>query len=563
LERAGRHRLLTRAEEIRLAKRVARGDQSARDSLVLANLRLVVALAKRYWLPPGSSLAFMDLVQEGTLGLIRAAELFDWRMDAKFSTYAAFWIRQSIGRALALNGVIRVPLAVHRQIRAIARAEQDLKARLGREATDEEIAQAAGIPQLDIAAIRIRTSVLRLDEPLETGGTFADLLTGESDASAVVERELTARALRERVSELPDRLREIVILHYGLAGDPPMSLAQIGRRLGLSRERVRQLEGRALSDLLRRSRSRHFPSRIVDKLRAFDPLAWLATLKAGLLGAAAPAVTTCLVATATVPSFYGLDGPVAPTLSREAEQAFSAGHSDGVPRKPSVSRPSAVAAVGQPAQPAKPPSGSTAREAGTGDAQPSDATTGVAQPVSATAQQAEAVPQASESPTPSTPQGQLPEPQQPGNPESESGRPIESAAQGRPASAPPPTEPVPESQDIGSPDPGSPETSQQSAEPPPLAGATGAERTDPSAHADLPIAPAEENGPPPDAGSPAEPAQGNAPPPDAGPPSNPGQGNGPPPHAGPPAETGQGNGPPPHAGPPANPKQGNGPPATR
>jgi RNA polymerase primary sigma factor len=260
LEEAGRHRLLTRSEEVRLARRITAGDRRARDELVLANLRLVVALAKRYWLPPGSPLSLMDLVQEGTLGLIRAAELFDWRVGTRFSTYASFWIRQAVGRALAANGVIRVPVAVHRQMRAIARAEHQLKARLGREPTDEEVAAAVPISPLELAAIRIRTSVLSLDTGTEEGGTLADIVVSPTELSSEVERELTARALRGHVSELPERLREIVILHYGLAGDPPMSLARIGRRLGLSRERVRQLERRALTELLSRTRPR--PPRI-------------------------------------------------------------------------------------------------------------------------------------------------------------------------------------------------------------------------------------------------------------------------------------------------------------
>jgi RNA polymerase primary sigma factor len=296
LDEAGRHRLLSRVEERRLAEQIERGDRSARDKLVLANLRLVVALAKRYRIPDGSALAFTDLVQEGTLGLIRAAELFDWRANTRFSTYATFWIRQSIGRALALSGMIRLPRTVHQEIRAIARTERELRDRLGREPTEDEIARQVPISPDKLAEHRMRTRVLRLDAPLDGGATLADLVIGDTDPSAEAEREIAAGTIRQHVAQLPENQRDIIILHYGLAGDRPLSLAKIGRRIGLSRERVRQLESNALTELRRRSRT-GTPSR----LRTFEPFTWLATLKACLMGTAASAVTSgVIVATATV-----------------------------------------------------------------------------------------------------------------------------------------------------------------------------------------------------------------------------------------------------------------------
>jgi RNA polymerase primary sigma factor len=323
LEEAGRHRLLTRAEEIQLARRIEGGDRSARDRLVLANLRLVVSLARRYWLPPGSSLTRIDLVHEGVVGLIRAAELFDWRAGARFSTYASFWIRQAIARALALNGVIRLPQGVQRQIWQIGTAERELRARLGREPTDEEVARELSLSIGELTETRRRTAVLSLDEPHEAGATLADAVPSDRDAELEVERNITERALREHVASLPERLRDILILHYGLAGDAPLSLAKIGTQFGLSRERVRQLKTQALTELRHRARHEQPTRSVANRLRALDPLSWLAAMKVALLGSTASTVTTgVLVASATVAPGT-TDLPALPGLAPKATAALS------------------------------------------------------------------------------------------------------------------------------------------------------------------------------------------------------------------------------------------------
>jgi RNA polymerase primary sigma factor len=501
LDEAGRHRLLTRAEEVRLARRIEAGDRHARDRLVLTNLRLVMVFAKRYRLPPGSSLTLMDLVQEGTLGLIRAAELFDWRQDTRFSTYASFWIRQSIARALALNGAIRVPAAVQRQIRAIALAEHELKGRLGREPTDEEVAAAVPIPRHELAAIRIRTVVLSLDHPAEEGGTLGDLVASPTDASADVERELTVRALRGHVSQLPQRLREIVILHYGLAGEPPISLAEIGRRLGLSRERVRQLEGRALVELLRRSGRHQRTRRMIDRLHAFDPLGWLVTLKAGLLGSAASTVTTGLIATATVTSFSGWHGPAAPTARPEVQRATLT--PDAASRRETSRAPSPTMA----SQPST-PSNATARERA---------------PLSERPQPSGRTPKPSTDQLPDTIPATPERSSQPSDPPSDDDAPSDLLPQQQVVGAQ--TEPA-NPQEVGS---SSPEDAA------PRQDARNGQGA-PASH----FATSGDN------------ARGAGPPPHAGPPSDHGNGADPPSHAGPPPDHAQGAGPPPHTGPPMN-----------
>jgi RNA polymerase primary sigma factor len=521
LAEAGRHRLLTRSEEVRLARRIATGDRQARDALVLANLRLVVALARRYWLPPGSPLSLMDLVQEGTLGLIRAAELFDWRLGTRFSTYASFWIRQSVARSLAASGVIRLPVAAHRQLRAIARVEHQLKGRLGREPTDEEIAAAVPIPQLELAAIRIRTSVLSLDRRNEEGGTLADIVASPTEPSSDVERELTARALRGHVSELPERLREIIILHYGLAGDPPMSLARIGRRLGLSRERVRQLEGRALTELLRRTTPRPSPHRATDRLRALDPLVWLTAIKAGLAGSAASTVTTGLIATATITSIPSWHTPV-PNATPQKQPTPLRMNADRTPSNANL-----------------PPSSTHTSETTTSDPSESRLAASERQDNNPTTK---AKPRAAVHPATT----QLADPNR-DLPDSVTGTPtsptqVSDSHEDLTAQLPAPQQ-QPTANEADPNDSLSP--SSEAAGAPPAADRDPGQRTGPHLHAGT----LNDNG------------QGAGPPPHAGPPADDGQGGGPPAHAGPPADDGQGGGPPAHAGPPADDGQGGGPPA--
>ncbi len=246
-----RHRLLTRSEEVALAKRIERGDLLAKERLVNSNLRLVISNARSY---EGLDLPLLDLIQEGMLGLIRAAEKFDWRKGYKFSTYATFWIRESIQRAIANRArPIRVPVHIGQRERRIGRARATLIAELGREPSDEEIAKAAELELREVLATRnIARVVTSLDRPVgeEEETTLGALLA--SDASAPHEEvELAARdaALRRALQRLPEPERNVVKLRYGIDGDEPTPLREAGRRLGISSDAVRKLERKALAEL--------------------------------------------------------------------------------------------------------------------------------------------------------------------------------------------------------------------------------------------------------------------------------------------------------------------------
>ncbi len=246
-----RYPLLTAAEEVDLAKRIERGDQAAKERMINSNLRLVVSIAKKY---QGQELGLLDLIQEGILGLIRAAEKFDWRRGYKFSTYATFWIRQAIQRGIANKArTIRVPVHIGQRERKVARVERELSAKLGRDPTDEEIARAAEIEPEQVAEVRETTrTVTSLDRPVgEEGETsLGDLLPSDRlEPEEEVHLSLREEALRGAVAELPEREREVVRLRYGINGDDPVPLREAGRRLGLSPERVRQLEAQALKHL--------------------------------------------------------------------------------------------------------------------------------------------------------------------------------------------------------------------------------------------------------------------------------------------------------------------------
>ncbi len=246
-----RHRLLTRAEEVALAKRIERGDLAAKERLVNSNLRLVISNARSY---EGLDLSLLDLIQEGMLGLIRAAEKFDWRKGYKFSTYATFWIRESIQRAIANRArPIRVPVHIGQRERRIGRARAALIARLGREPTEAEIAQEAELEIREVHATRdIARVVTSLDRPVreEEETTLGALLA--SDATAPDEQvEAAARdaALYRALQRLPEAERNVVKLRYGIDGDEPTPLREAGRRLGISSDAVRKLERKALAEL--------------------------------------------------------------------------------------------------------------------------------------------------------------------------------------------------------------------------------------------------------------------------------------------------------------------------
>ena len=244
--------LLTAREETELAKRIERGDLEAKERLINSNLRLVVSLAKKY---PTYDLTLLDLIQEGIFGLVRAAEKFDWRKGYKFSTYATFWIRQAIQRGIENRArTIRIPSHVGIRQRKIAKVESELKTNLGREPTDEEIAEAANLKLDHVREAREATrTVVSLDRPL--GDEDADLTLGallpadsappEEEVAVSLEQE----ALRRAIDQLPDRQRTVVRLRYGIDGQEPQHLAETGRRLGISPERVRQIESEALRRL--------------------------------------------------------------------------------------------------------------------------------------------------------------------------------------------------------------------------------------------------------------------------------------------------------------------------
>jgi RNA polymerase primary sigma factor len=250
LNEAGRYPLLTAAQEVELAKRIERGDKEAKDLMVNSNLRLVVSIAKKY---QGHGLSLLDLIQEGIIGLIRAAEKFDHRKGFKFSTYATWWIRQAVQRGVANKSrTIRIPVHIVEREQKIARAERKLLTELERPPTDEELAEESKLPVKQVREVRhAARAVTSLDKPV---GTEADASLGDIVAVAEggpeqeVHVSLEHDALRRAVAELPNREQQVVKLRFGLNGDPdPKSLEQIGRELGLTRERVRQIEREALN----------------------------------------------------------------------------------------------------------------------------------------------------------------------------------------------------------------------------------------------------------------------------------------------------------------------------
>jgi len=245
--------LLTPAEEIELAKRIERGDLVAKERMVNSNLRLVMSIARRY---QGQGLSMGDLVQEGTLGLIRAVEKFDWRKGFRFSTYATLWIRQSIQRGLENSGrTIRLPVHVGQRARKVARARRELTAKLGRDPTDEEISDETGIElELVLEAAKADREPTSLDLPVGDDGETslgALIATEESSPHEEVADTLRHEAVQKAIETLPDKERTVIHLRFGTGGEPPQTLSEVGRRLGLSSTRARELEEQALKRLSR------------------------------------------------------------------------------------------------------------------------------------------------------------------------------------------------------------------------------------------------------------------------------------------------------------------------
>jgi RNA polymerase primary sigma factor len=252
LKDIGKVRLLTAQEEVDLAKRIERGDLDAKQKMVESNLRLVVSIAKNY---RNQGLPFLDLIQEGTLGLVRAAEKFDYRKGFKFSTYATWWIRQAIARALADKArTIRIPVHVVEKLNKIGRAERKLVTELGREPTADEIAEVTGIEPEEVDSIkRSAQAPVSLEKPVgdEEESEFGQFIADER-AESPYERAaeiLTKEALREALENLSYRERRVLELRYGLGGEHPRTLDEVGRTFNVTRERIRQIENQSLKKL--------------------------------------------------------------------------------------------------------------------------------------------------------------------------------------------------------------------------------------------------------------------------------------------------------------------------
>jgi RNA polymerase primary sigma factor len=253
LRSIGRVPLLTREDEVRLAKRIEANDMSAKNALIEANLRLVVSIAKRY---TGRGLTLLDLIQEGNLGLTRAVEKFDWRRGFKFSTYATWWIRQAITRALADQvRTIRIPVHMVERMNRVARAKRSLIQKNHREPTAEEIGELVELPASKVEEIlKLVQEPVSLEAPV--GGDEGDASLGdfiEDEATdrplEIVSNRMRDRDLQEVLDSLPWRERRVIELRYGLGDKGPMTLEDIGHDVGLTRERVRQIESKTLAML--------------------------------------------------------------------------------------------------------------------------------------------------------------------------------------------------------------------------------------------------------------------------------------------------------------------------
>jgi RNA polymerase primary sigma factor len=252
LKDIGRVALLTAAQEVELAKRIERGDHGAKQEMVEANLRLVVSIAKKY---RNQGLPFLDLIQEGTIGLVRAAEKFDYRRGFKFSTYATWWIRQAVARALADKArTIRMPVHVVEKLNKIVRCERKLRGELGREPSSGEIARDLDLSPDDVEHIRRSSQVpVSLEKPVgdEEESEFGHFITDESAPlpDEAAEEALRKDMLTKILGMLSARERRVLEMRYGLNGEQPRTLDEVGRAFNVTRERIRQIENQCLKKL--------------------------------------------------------------------------------------------------------------------------------------------------------------------------------------------------------------------------------------------------------------------------------------------------------------------------
>ena len=264
LKEIGRVKLLTAQQEVSLAKRIERGDIRAKHELTEANLRLVVSIAKRYHT---DGMSFLDLIQEGNLGLIRAVEKFDYRKGHKFSTYATWWIRQAITRAIADKArTIRIPVHMVEKINKLIRVQRQLLQNMGREPLPEEIAAEMSMTDGEIREIlRISQTTVSLETPIgeEEDSELGDFIEDEDAVRSfdAVASQLDKDGINEALNMLPYRERKVIELRFGLKGEHPRTLEEVARRFGVTRERIRQIEAKALAKLQAIDKTRNLRSR--------------------------------------------------------------------------------------------------------------------------------------------------------------------------------------------------------------------------------------------------------------------------------------------------------------